>query len=155
MMPTRQILLINASPRPEGHTQQILDAAKEALDAISGVETISCCVGGDDFEELAAMWQEADGVILGAPVYTYGPPSGLYAFFEYLSARQAEEGGGSCIPKPIGLISQGGASYSGAEENANILQMLALSVDCVPVSAYLGETYQIGVCFKADPHGFC
>ena len=149
----RQILLINASPRTEGHTQQILEAAKQALDEISGVETISCFVGGDDFKKLAAMWQQADGIILGAPVYTYGPPSSLYAFFEYLRARQVKEEGGSRFLKPIGLISQGGASYSGAEENANILQALALSVGCTPVSAHMPGYSQAVIGQVADQGG--
>jgi multimeric flavodoxin WrbA len=151
--PTRQILLINGSPRTEGHTQQILDAAKETLDGISGVETISCFIGGDNYEELAALWQKADGIIMGAPVYTYGPPSGLYAFFEYLRAHPAEAEGGNPPLKPIGLISQGGASYSGAEENANILQMLALSVGCVPVSAHMPGFSQAVIGQVADQSG--
>jgi multimeric flavodoxin WrbA len=150
--PTRQILLINGSPRTEGHTQQILDVAKETLDGISGVETISCFVGGDNHEELATLWQKADGIIMGAPVYTYGPPSGLYAFFGFLRTH-LDQGNAGNQPKPIGLISQGGASYSGAEENANILQSLALSVGCVPVSADMPGFSQAVIGQVADQAG--
>jgi len=130
----RKIFLINASPRPEGHTQQILNAAKESLAIIPGVETISGSVCGDNFEEAAAMWLKADGIILGSPVYSYGPPSEVYAFFKYLRSFLKAKGAETSLPKPIGLISQGGASYSGAEENANLLQALVLSVGCAPVS---------------------
>lgn len=149
----RQILLLNGSPRSEGHTQQILNAAREALDALPGIETVSCALGDGDYESLAAKWQSAAGVILGAPVYTYGPPSGLYAFFEFLRVRQAEQGDSISLPKPIGLISQGGASYSGAEENANILQALALSVGCTPVSADMPGFSQAVIGQVADQSG--
>jgi multimeric flavodoxin WrbA len=144
----RRILFLNASPQSRGHTQQILDAAASTLDSLSYVQVEQCSFSGrtilplnqcsaecnDDFLEIAGMWQAADGILLGAPVYTFGPPSSLYAFIERLRALQSKMDPGAIPAKPIGLISQGGAPYSGAEVNANLLRMLALSIGCVPVA---------------------
>ena len=83
-MKKRRILLMNASPNPKGNTQQILDSAIIALEGMPDVEIMTCSFAGkqllsldqctdgcfDDFEMMADMWQDADGIILGAPVYT-------------------------------------------------------------------------------------
>ena len=134
-MASKTILLLNASPRTGGNTSRLLAAADEALAGIPSIERVMGSVSEDNLSEIAELWLQADGIILGAPVYTYGPPAPLYRFFEELKSLQAERLGGFQHPKPIGLISQGGAAYSGAEQNSSTLQALALSVGCTPVSA--------------------
>ena len=90
-----KVLLINGSPDPKGCISTALDIAAEEL-AAAGVESekvmvgnkdvrgcIGCgrcrklgrCVFDDVVNECALKLEEADGVIVGSPVY-YGNPNG-------------------------------------------------------------------------------
>lgn len=149
------ILLVNASPRTAGHTAQLLDAAAGGIaeayslnvrtyslagKAISPCQgclercrTLGDCDLADDWAELAALWRQADGVVLGTPVYTFAPPSHLCAFFERLRVVQQS----SSAPSPakaVGMIVQGGSEYGGAEVAGQALLSLVLAAGGVPVS---------------------
>ncbi len=151
---TRRILVFNASPRAAGHTANLLAPAVEAIAAapgfsvdqisLSGRQVLSCqdcrercaaegrCWIEDDFAELSAHWHAADGILLGTPVFTYGPPSKLYAFFQRL--RAVQDLAARALPVPVGIVVQGGAEYSGAEITAQALLSLCLAAGCTPIS---------------------
>ena len=98
------VLLINGSPRPHGCTGEAL-AEMQRIFEEEGVETVllqagnqpvrgcmSCnacgrlgkCVFNDLVNEAAPLLQEADGVVIGSPVY-YGSPNGnLLSFLDRL-----------------------------------------------------------------------
>ena len=105
------VLLINGSPHEKGCTYTALAEVEKALHA-GGIDTrwfnlgnrpvrgcIACggcrkagkCVFDDDgCNELAAMIREADGVVIGSPVYYAGPNGALCALLDrvfYSSGR--------------------------------------------------------------------
>lgn len=95
-----KVLLINGSPRAKGNTSLALNEMIKIFDE-AGVETklvhvgnkvvrgcISCqkcfqlghCVFDDIVNETAPLFMEADGFVVGAPVY-YGSPNGTVLSF--------------------------------------------------------------------------
>lgn len=99
-----KILLINGSPKKEGNTYIALHEVQKTLEA-EGIETelihvghkairgcIACnrcvelgkCVVDDMVNEVASKFKEADGIVVGSPVY-YGSPNGtLLSFLDRL-----------------------------------------------------------------------
>ena len=90
-----KVLLINGSPRLNGNTALALSEMKKVFDK-NGIETeivsvggrnvrgcIGCgacaktgsCVYDDIVNELAKKFEEADGIVIGSPVY-YASPNG-------------------------------------------------------------------------------
>jgi len=135
------LLLINASPRRDGNTADLLHSATAGLSAdlsdriiyfsLENRTILPCqtcpapnhqcatCHQVDDFAELARLWQRAEAVLIGAPVYTFGPPAPLFACFERMRALQRHAG--RFEHKPVGILAQGGASYAGVEITAQVL----------------------------------
>ena len=107
-----KVLLINGSPKANGCTATALEEMIKTFHA-EGVETeliqvgnkdirgcVSCgycqqngkCVVDDIVNEVAAKYAEADGFVIGSPVY-YGSPNGtLLAFLDrlFFSGAQAQ-----------------------------------------------------------------
>ena len=101
---THRVLLINGSPRPNGCTARALREIADTLHA-EGIETdlveigketvrgcASCgfchkngrCVFDDAVNRTAPLFERADGLIVGSPVY-YGSPNGtLLSFLDRL-----------------------------------------------------------------------
>ena len=99
-----KVLLINGSPHPEGCTARALEEMIRVLNA-EGIDTelvrigrdsirgcISCgycskagrCAFSDAVNETAAKFRDADGLVIGSPVY-YGSPNGtLLSFLDRL-----------------------------------------------------------------------
>lgn len=99
-----KILLINGSPKKEDNTYIALHEVQKTLEA-EGIETelihvghkaicgcIACnrcvelgkCVVDDMVNEVASKFKEADGIVVGSPVY-YGSPNGtLLSFLDRL-----------------------------------------------------------------------
>ena len=127
-----KVLLVNGSPNREGCTYTALSEVAGALNA-NGVETeifqigtapvhgcIACrkcaelkkCVFDDDIaNKLMEKMKEADGIVIGSPVYYSGPNGALCAVLDrvfYSSAR-------AFVNKPAAAIvscRRGGASAS-------------------------------------------
>ena len=99
-----KVLLINGSPRPNGNTALGL-REMEAVFHAQGIETetlhvgnqairgcIACngcakkgrCVFDDGVNEAAAKLKEADGLVVGSPVYYAGPNATVTAFLDRL-----------------------------------------------------------------------
>ena len=98
-----KVLLINGSPHREGCTYTALKEVAGALEK-NGVETqifqlgtkavygctacgkcreTGCCVLGDDaYNELSKLCTEADGLVIGSPVYFAGPNGALCALLD-------------------------------------------------------------------------
>ena len=99
-----KVLIINGSPRKTGNTARLLDEASKVF-AAEGVEIyrydlgvkdvrgcMACggcakagkCVIGDDVPMLAEKLAEADGVIIGSPVYYASPNGSVMALLDRL-----------------------------------------------------------------------
>lgn len=99
-----KVLLVNGSPHPKGCTARAFDEVERTLND-SGVETeritignkdirgcIACnycrthgkCVFNDAVNETAPKFAEADGLIVGTPVYYAGTNGQLHAFLDRL-----------------------------------------------------------------------
>lgn len=99
-----KVLLVNGSPRPEGNTAIALAEMTKVLEA-NGIETetlrigsrdvrgcIACgtcaqtgkCVFDDIVNEAAPLFEEADGLVLGSPVYYASANATLIAFLDRL-----------------------------------------------------------------------
>ncbi len=99
-----KVLIINGSPKARGNTALALQEVQKALES-QGIETewmhvghhairgcIGCgrcrelgkCVFDDDVNEAAAKFQEADGLLIGTPVYYASPAGTLVSFLDRL-----------------------------------------------------------------------
>ena len=99
-----KVLIINGSPKARGNTALALQEVQRALES-QGIETewmhvghhairgcIGCgrcrelgkCVFDDDVNEAAAKFQEADGLLIGTPVYYASPAGTLVSFLDRL-----------------------------------------------------------------------
>ena len=104
MISIMKVLIINGSPRKGGNTATALSEAAKVLEQ-QGIEVmnyqigskamrgcIACnycrlngkCVFEDDVVELSAMLQQADGVIIGSPVYFASANGSLIALLDRL-----------------------------------------------------------------------
>lgn len=99
-----KVLIINGSPRKEGNTAIALDEVRKTLEA-EGIETetvhvghkdihgcIACgkcketgkCVFSDIVNEVASKFAEADGLVIGSPVYYASPAGTMLSFLDRL-----------------------------------------------------------------------
>ena len=99
-----KVLLINGSPKKEGNTFIALCEVQQTLEA-EGIETelihvghkpihgcIACnrcaetgkCAFDDIVNEVAAKFEQADGIVLGSPVYYASPTGTMVAFLDRL-----------------------------------------------------------------------
>ncbi len=99
-----KVLLVNGSPHPNGCVGRALKEM-EGVFAAEGIETVTLCVGNKDVRgclscgkcrekgacvfndavnEAAAVFAEADGLVLGSPVYYAHANGGLLAFADRL-----------------------------------------------------------------------
>lgn len=100
-----KILGIVGSPRKSGNTAKLVEKALEGAMSVPGVETefyemadkkihhcIGClkcletgaCAFKDDFQDFVKRYMEADGTIIGAPVYHMGVPASMKAAIDRL-----------------------------------------------------------------------
>jgi multimeric flavodoxin WrbA len=99
-----KILFINASPDQEDHTTGLLQKGIEGAASLGNVETSiyefkgkefypcrGCdeyclknkhCVIKDSLHDLISHWLQADGVVWGVPVYSYGTPTQIRSFID-------------------------------------------------------------------------
>jgi len=139
------VLCLNLSARAGGHTAQLLRAAAEALPAGAVFESLAELArllaerpadAPAELERLAQAWRQADAILLGAPVYTFGPPAPWYLLFGALRAAPAQ------LLTPVGLIIQGGGEYAGAEVTAATLLQHLLALGALPVSGDMPDNSQ-------------
>ena len=157
-----KVLLINGSPRPHGCTYTALKEAEKTLNeagieteifhigakAIQGCTDCGACAGGkpcvfDKEDEVVTIARkkvnEADGIIVGSPVYFAGPNGNLTAFLN----RLFYSGSVNCAGKPAAAI----ASARRAGTTAAYEQLLK----------YPGimEMPIVSSCYWNNVHGSC
>jgi multimeric flavodoxin WrbA len=144
-----KILGISGSPRPQGNTAGMVKYCLKWAETLGYVETeylsladydLKPCTGcmkcfgfiapadgeyrcyehDDDIRVLAPKVAECDGLLVGFPVYTGGPPSIFRIFHEKLhhfGPMSFTRWSGGLRFKAIGIITQGGQVYGGQEFN--------------------------------------
>lgn len=163
------VLGVCASPRKAGNSDFLLRQALQEASSVSaaGIEVHSytlagksiapcracgyCdrhgeCVIDDAFGDLFELWQRAQVVIYSAPVFHFGAPSALRAFFERLgSVLVAEQDGDAPEPgkslKVVGAIAQGMHPAAGQESVLMSIVAHALVTGCVPVVGDYWQSY--------------
>ena len=181
-----RILGIVGSPRKDGNTVKLMAKALEAAATIPGITTelyemankkyhhcIACfkcketgtCVFKDDFQGFAKSYLEADGVILGAPVYHMAVPAPMKATLERLSNSIMNNSTmrGRKMPafnKVCGVLTVGGHPHGGQEfvlsflinssllMNGVIVSGDTLSGDYIGTAAYTGLPSPDGIIEK-------
>ncbi|MDO5538190.1 MAG: flavodoxin family protein [Desulfovibrionaceae bacterium] len=127
-----KVLLINGSPRPKGCTYTALTeiagrfselgveseliqtgkkAIQDCIDCRKCAKTGKCIFNDDPVNETVEKLKQADGLIIGAPVYYAGPSARLCAFMDRLFFMKTKDFAG----KPAAAIvscRRGGASAS-------------------------------------------
>lgn len=102
--PKMKVLLINGSPHPQGCVARALQEVAQTLEE-QGIATQTvnvghkeirgciscyqcrekgCCVFNDLVNEVAPLFEEADGIVIGTPVYYAHANGGLLAFLDRL-----------------------------------------------------------------------
>ena len=127
-----KVLLINGSPRAKGNTSVALNEMIKVFEA-EGIETelvqvgnkvvrgcVACqkcfelgqCVFKDVVNEVAPKFMEADGLVVGAPIY-YGSPNGtLLAFLDRLFYSTFTKDKTMKVGAGVVICRRGGASAS-------------------------------------------
>lgn len=163
-----KILGISGSPRKEGNTAGMVRFCLEWAETLGYVETeylsladyrIEPCNGcmkcfgymapaddpyqcyeyDDDIKILAPKVAEADGLLIGFPIYSLGVPGIVRNFFDKLhhyGPMSFTKHAGALRYKAIGIISQGGQVYGGQEINHLVISALAQGLGMYVASAW-------------------
>ena len=86
-----KVLLLNGSRRSRGCTRTALDIVASELDA-AGIDTVFMDVGlrvlkgelDESVKEALAAMKEADGLVIGSPVYYASPSGEIISFLDRL-----------------------------------------------------------------------
>jgi len=165
-----RLLGIVGSPRKNGNTEVMVREALEGCKAVSEVETdifllaektikpcISCYKCGeretpcifmekDDFKEIWLKYVEADGYIIGSPVYVMSITGQLKILLDRLSQSMwGASQGIHPVPRRLkvgGAICQGASRYGGAELAVDyIIRYFAFS-NIIPVTGGIPLFYE-------------
>ncbi len=174
---TIRILGVSGSPHRNRSTSRAVQAALQAAEGVNGIGTrlyelagkrikpcqdcgrcseTGRCILKDDFEALATLYREADGVIWGAPVYLMSVPAKLKAALERLINPELSlclaKGGELARPmKACGVIAVGGHRNGGMELTlTQLIEVCMLGRNVVvpgdiQIGAYLGAA-----CWSGD-----
>lgn len=125
-----KVLLINGSPHAEGNTRVALDEMIKVFKA-AGVETnlvhvgdkdirgcVACgncfnlgrCVFDDAVNEVAALFEEADGLVVGAPIYYSSPNGTIISFLDRLFYSSNKVNKTMKVGASVVVARRGGAS---------------------------------------------
>lgn len=160
------ILALNGSPNTDGNTaymlKQALEAAKEmgaetklvhVAEAVQTAHTLFCdactspcakvCYEGTQLEELFALMQSADGIIMGSPVYFGTVASPLKLLWDKSRALRKEK---SLVNVVGAAISVGSSRFGGQESTIRALQdmMLVQGMTVVGDGTYADDAGHIG-----------
>ena len=98
-----------------------------------------CYEYNDDSKILNAKVLDADGILLGFPVYVYGIPGLVKNFLDKLhhfGPMSLTPYSGALMWKAMGIISQGGQVYGGQELNHHAVAAVAQSLGMYVVTAW-------------------
>ena len=174
-METIRLLGICGSPRRNGNSQFLLEAALDAarevspdtvnaeLFSIAG-KTYKPCDGcdqchqrlgycktiNDDFAELRDKWIAADAIIYSVPIYHLGIPGQLKSFIDSLG-NSVVEGFNSRLLKVIAVLTQGSGMSTGQEHVMHFVNGHATMQGCIPVGgAWPGGYLGVGTWTRAN-----
>ena len=152
-----KVLIINGSPRPRGNTKIALDEMVKIFDQedieseivhignkdIRGcIACMSCktklghCVFDDCVNEIAQKFEEADGLVVGTPVYYAHPTGKIQSFMDrvFYSAKSA------FVHKPAAVISS--SRRAGSVTSMDVLNKhLSISEMPIVTSNYWNEVH--------------
>lgn len=158
---SQEVLLlgISASPRKEGNSAFLLDAALNfatkfehanvvvkkfdfagkkigpCLACYGCIDSKGKCLVQDDFHELRALWLWSDAVIYSVPVFAMSLPSQLKGFFDRLcNTLVFDEAETPKRLKVVGTISQGMHFAAGQETAIREILNLSVLLGCLPVA---------------------
>jgi len=153
-----KIIGISGSPRRDGNTEFLVKEALKEAQKIKDVETAflslagkkmghcrgclacvkqnSICVVKDDFQEFFKAYMEADGIIIGSPVYHLSITSCLKAAIDRLgqSLFSIYQGKQPRFCKVGGAIVQGNSIYGGQEFALQFIINSFILENCIVVS---------------------
>lgn len=152
-----KIVGICGSPRKGSNTEVMVQEALRGAEEVKGVQTnffpfagkkmahctgcLSCekkgfCVIKDDFKEFFRAYMEADGIIMGSPVYHLSVTSCLKAAMDRMGQVMFAIYGGKLprLSKVAGVISQGGSVYGGQELAMQFMIDSFILENCIVVS---------------------
>lgn len=167
-----KVIGICGSPR-KGNTEIMVKEALRGAEEIEDVKTdflglagkkiahctgcLSCekkgfCVIQDDFKEFFRAYMEADGIIMGSPVYHLSITSCLKAAIDRMGQVMFSiyEGKLPRLSKIAGVISQGGSIYGGQEFALQFMINSFILENCLVVS---GDSPQSKLGVPASTHG--
>jgi multimeric flavodoxin WrbA len=171
---TISIIGISGSPRKRGNTEILVKEALRGAQEIKHVETafltlagekiapctgcLSCegknrmCVIEDDFADFFRSYMEADGIIMGSPVYHLSITSCLKAAIDRLGQSMVAiyKGKTPRLCKAAGVISQGNSVYGGQELALQFMINSFLLENCIVVS---GDSPQSKIGVPASTFG--
>ena len=172
-----RILGIVGSPRKNGNTAKLVEKALEGAISVADVKTelyemagkkyhhcMAChkcketgtCVFKDDFQDFVRRYIEADGIIIGAPVYHMAVPASMKAAIDRLSNSIMNNVimRGKKMPafnKVCGVLAVGGHPHGGQEFVLSFLVNSSLLMNGVVVSGdtllgdYIGTAAYTGL----------
>ena len=141
-----KILLINGSPNEKGNTYFLLNQAAEEIQARGGEANMaylhgalqSCkkafcnacsspcnqsCYKSGPLEALYQDLREADGVLIGSPVYFGSATAQVKTFFDKSRFYRAAK---AFAYKPCGAVAVGGSKYGGQETTVRAIHDMAM-----------------------------
>lgn len=95
-----------------GHDVTFLDLRTTPLPPFDNVQTEGGCYTHPHFQVYHRAIQEADGVLLGVPVYNWGVGSGAKALVELTGSSDLQRGlDGAWFDKPVTFLVSGGLDH--------------------------------------------
>lgn len=155
-----KVLLINGSPRPKGNTWHLLQETIRVLNS-QGIDTeylslhdrdvrpcLACetcakeknrCVQEDDFNDIYRMMAQADGLIVGSPVYFGSATPNLMALLDRAGyvARMGDNPFARKVGSPIVVARRAGVNFTYAQ----LLFFFIIMGMVVPGSTYWPIAY--------------
>ena len=155
-----KILGISGTPRKNGNTTKLVEKALEGAMSVPGIKTglyemagkkihhcIACykcyrtgeCALKDDFQNFARKYVEADGILMGAPVYHMSIPASMKAALDRLGHSIFTTSVAQSKPMPMfnkvcGALTVGASRYGGQELVLNFMLHSFLLMNSVPVA---------------------
>lgn len=169
------ILVLNGSPRPQGNTKQMVNAFREGAESVGHrVDVIDVCkknikgclaceychtkgngtcIQKDDMQEVVALLNEADMLVIASPIYYHGLSGQLKCVIDRFYAP-AYPSGPARLKKVAMMLSSGADGvYDGARfsfdgdfvgwlglENMGFLQRMAAKMDHLKSSQNYGRS---------------
>ena len=166
-----KILGIVGSPRKNGNTARLVQKALEGAMRVPGVKTelyqmagkkihhctacfkcfqTGACAFKDDLQDFMRRYLEADGILMGAPVYHMAVPASMKAALDRLanciiSSSVMQGKNMPMFNKICGLLTVGAAHYGGQETTLSFLVNSSLIMNGIVVAGNTIQGDYIGV----------